>query len=69
MSYVVKGVSETILNDIRDSNSDKEAWKVLADAYEDMGITRKVSIIKELVNTCYTDSRNMANYLFLLISN
>lgn len=68
LSYIVEGVSETIFNDIRELTSGKEAWKVLAETYEDKGITRKVSIIKELVNTRYTDCRDMSDYLHRAIS-
>lgn len=68
LSYIVEGVSETIFNDIRDLSSGKEAWKVLGDTYEDKGITRKVSVIKELVNTRYSDCRDMADYLHRAIS-
>ena len=45
LSYIVEGVSETIFNDIRELSSGKEAWKVLAETYEDKSITRKVSIL------------------------
>ncbi|KFM71724.1 hypothetical protein X975_24725, partial [Stegodyphus mimosarum] len=63
LSYIVKGVSEIIFNDIRDLKSGKEAWKVLTETYEDKGITRKVAIIKTLVNTRYTDCKDMSDYL------
>ncbi|GBN69731.1 hypothetical protein AVEN_28741-1 [Araneus ventricosus] len=68
LSYIVEGVSETIFNALRDLSSGKEAWKVLAETYEDKGITRKVSIIKELVNTLYTDCKDMTDYLHRAIS-
>ncbi|GBN95119.1 hypothetical protein AVEN_152119-1 [Araneus ventricosus] len=68
LSYIVEGVSETIFNDLRDLSSGKEAWKVLAETYEDKGITRKVSIIMELVNTRYTDCKDMTDYLHRAIS-
>jgi len=68
LSYIVEGVSETIFNDIRDLSSGKDAWKVLEETYEDKGITRKVSIIKELVNTRYTNCKDMSDYLHRVIS-
>ena len=60
--YIVEGVSENIFNEIRKSSSGKEALKILAETYEDKGITRKVSIIKELVNTPYTNGKGMSDY-------
>ncbi|GBM78867.1 hypothetical protein AVEN_157825-1 [Araneus ventricosus] len=38
LSCIVEEVSETILNVLRDLSSGKEAWKVLAETYEDKGI-------------------------------
>ncbi|KAF8791784.1 hypothetical protein HNY73_003467 [Argiope bruennichi] len=63
LSYIVEGVSETIFNDLRELSSGKLAWQVLAETYEDKGITRK-----ELVNTRYTDCKDMSDYLHRAIS-
>lgn len=68
LSHIVEGVSEAIFNDIRELTSGKEAWRVLGEIYEDKGIPRKVSIIKELVNLRYTDCKDMSDYLYRAVS-
>ncbi|KAF8771309.1 hypothetical protein HNY73_018747 [Argiope bruennichi] len=68
LSYIVEGVSEAIFNDLRELSSGKLAWQVLAETYEDKDITRKISIMKELVNTRYTDCKDMSDYLHRAIS-
>lgn len=68
LSYIVEEVREIIFNDIRYLTSGREAWKILAETYEDKIIIRKVSIIKTLVNTRYTDCKDMSDYLHRAIS-
>lgn len=63
LSHIVEGVSKIIFNDIRELISGKDAWDKLAETYDNKGMTRKVSIIKVLVNTCYIDHKDKTEYL------
>lgn len=42
-------------------------WKTFKDLYEDKGLTRKIGLLRSLINTKLSESDNMQNYLDTLL--
>ena len=52
---------------IATANSSHEAWNALLAAYEDKGLTRKVELLKQLVEIKLSDCESMPDYINRLV--
>lgn len=60
-------VETSLLSYITNTDSAKEVWDSLANAFEDRGTTRKITILKQLISVKLTQFQSMEKYIDAII--
>lgn len=62
-SEIILLIDETIYSYVAETNTAKEAWDALQTAFEDSGLCRKVSLLKQLVQLKSSDCKSIEDYV------
>lgn len=62
-SEIILLIDETVYSYIAETKTAKEAWDALQKAFEDSGLYRKVSLLKQLVQLKLSDCKSIEDYV------
>lgn len=63
LARICLSIHSSLLQNVRDAKTAKEAWDKLSQIYEDKGLYRRILLLRKLYRTNYSEFSNMSEYI------